>query len=114
MKGAADALRILAWNQIAFLAAVAIYCSVQIATFSPNAVIPAEDQDALKQLGDKTGLLDPKMWGAMNAGMYVVIFVVSAASQGGLALYYWRRTKYLDLFRTASDSERQLLLQIAP
>jgi hypothetical protein len=117
LKGAADALRILAWNQLAFFAAVAIYCGVQMATFSTASLISPEDQAALKQLEDTSGgstLLDPKTWKSLNAGMYALVILVSFASQGGLALYYYRRRKYLDLFRSASESEKQLLLQIAP
>jgi hypothetical protein len=116
LKGAADALRILAWNQIAFFAAVAIYCGVQIATFSPESQLSAEDRDALKQLQGATGsgLLDPKVWKSLNSGIYAVIILVSFASQGGLALYYARRRKHLEVFRSATEAERQLLLQIAP
>jgi hypothetical protein len=114
LKGAADSLRILAWNQLAFFAAVAIYCIVQMVTFSPNAVVSPEDQAMLKQLGDTTGLLDPKTWKPLNALIYAAIIVVSFASQGGLAFYYARRRKSLDLFHSASEAEKQLLLQITP
>jgi hypothetical protein len=114
LKGGADSLRILAWNQLAFFAAVTIYCILQIATFSPNSIISPEDQATLKQLGDTSGLLDPKTWKPLYALIYGAVILVSFASQGGLALYYVRRGKYLELFRSASESEKQLLLQIAP
>jgi hypothetical protein len=116
LKGQGDSLRILAWNQLAFFAAVTIYCGVQIATFSTASLISAEDQATLKQVEDATGstMLDPKVWKPLNTAMYAAIIMVSLASQGGLAWYYARRKKPLDVFRSASDAEKQLLLQIAP
>jgi hypothetical protein len=119
LKGAADALRILTWNQLAFFAAIAIYCGVKIVTFSTASLVSPETRDAMAQLQGATGssLLDPQTEKTLKLGylaMYGLIILISLASQGGLALYYARRHKYLDLFRSASESEKQLLLQIAP
>ena len=116
LKGAADSLRILAWNQVAFFAAVAIYCGVQIVTFSTASLVSADDRQALQELQETTGstMLDPKTWKSLNSSFYGLFILVSFASQGGLALYYRRRRKYLESFCSASQAEKQLLLQIAP
>ena len=119
LQGTEDSLRILTWNQLAFFAAVAIYCGVQMATFSVQSLISPETRSVLGELPGASGgnLFDPQTEKSLKLAyiaVYALIILVSLASQGGLALYYARRRKHLDLFRSASDWEKQLLLQISP
>lgn len=108
LRGGANATRMLALNQLAFLAAIIVYCCAQMATFSVSTItsqIPAE-----------FGTLDPssqqlirQLWN----GFYILLIILSIIFQGGLALYYHRKAQHVARFRSADQWEKDLLMRIA-
>jgi hypothetical protein len=115
LAGQTNALRILAFNQIAFLAAIGLYCLIQIVTFSGNSAIQSLNAE-LKQAGggaDVGSLVDPQLASSLNTMLYVVVFGVSIASQGGLAWYYTRRQKYLEAFAASEPWQREFLQKVS-
>ena len=108
LRGDANATRILALNQLGFLAAITVYCCVQMATFSVASItsqIPAE----LGTLDASTKQMVRQLW----YGFYGLLIFLSVIFQGGLALYYHRCAKHVERFRAAQDWEKQLLMRIA-
>jgi len=111
LRGEPNALRILCFNQLAFLAAIAIYCGIQIASFSTSSL--AQELKSAAGGADVGEIIDPNFIHRMNSWFYASVIVVSIASQGGLAWYYYRRQKYLDAFRAAEPWQRDLLQKVA-
>ena len=107
LRGDASATRILAFNQLAFLAAIIIYCCMQMAMFSLSSLtkeIPPE----LGPIDPSTQQLIRQLWN----GFYILLIFLSLVFQGGLALYYHRKAKHVDRFRSAQDWEKDLLIRI--
>ena len=114
LNGNPRALRLLAFNQLGFLAAIAIYCVTQIVTFSAKSLTQSLNSQLREAGGGDLGnLIDPQMAQSLNTTLYVSVLVVAIASQGGLALYYWRRQKHLDAYLTAEPWQRQLLQTVS-
>ncbi len=118
LNGKSNALRVLAFNQLGFLAAIAIYCGVQIATFSSKSLTQSLNTKIQEMGGGDLGdLIDPKtapqMAQSVNTGFYGLVLLVSIASQGGLAWYYARRGKYLEAYRSAEPWQRDLLQKVS-
>lgn len=111
LRGSADALRILSLNQLAFLAAIAIYCGVQILTFSTGAL--TQELSSAAGGTDVAQLIDVNTIHRLNSWFYASVIVVGIASQGGLAWYYARRQKHLDAFRAAEPWQRNLLQTVS-
>lgn len=116
LAGGENSLRILMWNQLAFFAAVAIYCLIQMATFSTQSLVSPETSNLLAEMSGGTGGLDPsivKMGKLVCFALYSLIIVISFISQGGLALYYAKRQRHLDAFRAATEWERKLVMGVS-
>ena len=114
LRGEPNAIRMLAFNQLAFLGAIVIYCGIQITSFSTNALTKELNAAAggadLSVLGS---FGDPKFIHQLNSLFYGVVIAISVASQGGLAWYYARRQKYLDAYRAAEPWQRELLQRVS-
>ena len=103
-----NATRILALNQLFFLAAITVYCCAQIATFSFSSIA--------SQIPPELGPLDAstqRMIHQAYNGFYIVLIFLSVIFQGGLALYYHRQARHVARFRSAQDWEKTLLMRIA-
>lgn len=114
LKGERNALKILAWNQVAFFAAIALYCIVQMVGFSSHSLISGDTRSLLAQMNDSG--LDKEMehWARLGTfAIYGTILIGSFFSQGGLALYYARRQNHLNTFTAAPAWQKQLLVGIA-
>ena len=101
----------LSINQLAFLAAIAIYCGIQILSFSTNSL--TKELNSAAGGADIGELIDPNFIHRLNSWFYGIVIAVSIASQGGLAWYYARRQKYLDAFRAAEPWQRELLQKVS-
>lgn len=107
-----SAARMLGFNQIAFLCIICAYCLAQMYLFS----VGKGSASAMNaQLGPAADAM-PGLVSAMPLivyGLYGSVMVVSLASQGLLALYYFRRHEPLQTFgRQVSDPVRRLLTEM--
>jgi hypothetical protein len=108
LNGDENATKVLALNQLGFLAAIVIYCIVQMGRFSLSSLTA--------QLPPEIGPLDPSTQRLVRQlwyGFYILLIVLSLAFQGGLALYYHRCRKHVARFAKAQDWEKQLVMKIA-
>lgn len=108
---------LLGVNQLAFLGLITLYCIVRLASFSPVAAQAALGmsslQTSLNQLPDVQADLQ-RQWDAwvpvIAYGFYSLIIALSLAYQGGLAVYYFTRRKYLLAFRRDTPAWIERLL----
>ena len=101
-RGEPSAAILLGVNQLAFLGLITVYCVVRLASFSPVAAQAALGmsslQTSLNRLPDVQADIQRQLdaWVPVIAyGFYSLIIALSLAYQGGLALYYFTRRKYL-------------------
>ena len=106
LRAEPGAARLLMLNQLALLACIAIYCAVQIATFSvqqvKNQALSPNVRSELAATPEITQMVDgsiDRYAPMLHYGFYSVVLLLSVACQGGMALYYARRQRRLDSFR---------------
>jgi hypothetical protein len=112
------ATRLLALNQLVFLGLITIYCVWQMATMSPadlkNMIMSPEFRAQAQQI---PGLLEPydspiDAHGTLIiCGFYGLVIVLSIAFQGGMALYYHTRQKFVEAFLRQPTWVRSLVLK---
>ncbi len=115
-----SAARLLGANQLAFLAAIVIYCAVNMLTFSTDqaktAALSPEARSQLTAMPSMQKAIDRQIdfWAPMlTYGFYSLIVIVSLCSQGGLALYYWRRRRHIESFnRVTPGWIRRLFIEM--
>ena len=97
--------RLLGANQLAFLGIITIYCLIQILAFSTDrakdGLLTEEARSQLAMMPDLQEGIEKSIdrWAPiLTYGMYSVIIVLSICFQGGLALYYFTRKKYVESF----------------
>ncbi len=103
-------------NQLAFLGLIALYCVIQMVTFSTAAtqgeLLSADMRSALAQLQGTDMDLDREMrtWAPLFAyGFYSLIIVLSICFQGGMAVYYFTRKRHLQAVAAATPAWIQRL-----
>ena len=102
-RGQRDAPAFLARNQLMFVGLIAAYCVYQMVTFNPDemraaAGLSGKDAQVLELgAGDLTRTLDSLLPVAVY-GFYLLVILLIAVCQGGLALYYFTRKKYIEVF----------------
>jgi len=114
LRGDEGAPKLLAMNQLAFIAAISIYCCVQMATTSVKSSLDELNQAAGGQL-DVGGLISKDNAHQMQLavyGFYGLVMLVSWASQGRLALYYWRRKAIVAAYNAAPEWQRKIILSM--
>lgn len=106
------ASRLLAFNQLALLLIIGVYCvaqSIAYIRFAPMLAIPPESVTEFNKMFSQLGLnytinanslKDFAV--ALIVGIYVIVFVVSVIFQGGLAIYYWTRRKGIDAYHAST------------
>ena len=86
-------------NQLLFVLVIIAYCVYQMATFSPDAMYSSPE--TREMLAQAAGDLQQAIEAALPLFYYAVyglVMLLSAVCQGGLALYYVTRRRYVDLF----------------
>ena len=111
------AATLLMRNQLLFLAMIALYCIVQLATFSvermKNEALSPEVRAELAAAPQMAHEIDTDLekWGTLtHYALYSSLLVVSIFFQGGLALYYGTRRKHVQAYRDATPPWAQHLL----
>ncbi len=90
------AATVLGGNQLALLAVIAAYCTVQMAAFSPEQ-LSSELQSQFGGLPGMQRMLD--QWSPMlTYGFYGLIILISVGFQGGTARYYFRGRSHIEAF----------------
>ena len=115
LKADEGAPKLLALNQLAFIAAISIYCVAQMASTSVKSSIDDLNQAAGGQL-DVSQLVSKDSARQMQQLVYAfygVVMLVSWISQGRLALYYWRRKATIAAFRGTPEWQRQLVRNVS-
>ena len=113
------AARSLALNQLAFLGLIIIYCLGQMIAFSPDdakaAALSPEARAQLNAMPSMAGAIDGQIerWAPLlTYGFYSLVILLSAASQGGMALYYYTRRRHIEAFnRKTPPWIRRLLVE---
>jgi len=100
LRAELGATRMLMLNQLALFACVAIYCIVQLSTFSTQSIV-TEITSMLDQDIESQGRLVHYIR-LVHYALYGSVLLASLASQGGLALYYARRRKQVESFRAGA------------
>jgi len=98
-RGERSAPGFLARNQLLFVLVIIAYCVYQMATFSPDAMYSSPE--TREMLAQAAGDLQQAIEAALPLFYYAVyglVMLLSAVCQGGLALYYVTRRRYVDLF----------------
>lgn len=116
------AARWLATNQLAFLGLIMLYCAIQMLTFSPEevkaAALSPETRAQLNAAPDMARDIDRmiEQWAPLvTYGFYSLVIVLSIFFQGGMALYYFTRRKWLEAFqRQTPPWVRRLLVECEP
>ena len=119
-RASPSATGMLAANQLAFLGLIVLYCVVQMATFSPAAwkaaAVSPEFRTQLSAMPDVQRDIDGQIdrWAPLAVyGFYGLVILLSAAAQGGLALYYFTRRKHVAAFTAATPEWiRRLFVEI--
>jgi hypothetical protein len=113
-----SAPRLLALNQLAFLGVITVYCIIQMIAASPEALkAEAISPEFRSQMSQMPGMLNDTdaligQWGPLlMRGFYLLIIVLSIGFQGGLALYYHTRRKYVDAYNRQPEWVRRLLAE---
>jgi hypothetical protein len=107
------ATRVLAFNQLALVAAIWIYSIVRIvAAYHDDNPLA----DSLQQSPELEGLLgDTQSMGsvfrAATVGFYGVVMFASLLMQGALAFYYWTRRAPMERYRTQVPTWVQRVLE---
>jgi hypothetical protein len=115
LRGDVGAPKLLAMNQLAFIAAISIYCLVQMATTSVKSSLDELNQAADGQI-DVSQLLSKDSAHQMQMGVYAFygfVMLISWVSQGRLALYYWRRKATVEAFNATPEWQRQLVRNVS-
>ena len=110
-QGLPSAAVLLGKNQLAFMTLIVVYCIIQMLTFSaaPAGGKPGSGdlQSALSPLDN----LDPSLGRSIQSwvpivtyGFYSLVIVLSIAFQGGLALYYFRRKRPLEVIQQGTSA----------
>ena len=110
----------LGWNQVALLGVITFYCLLEMASFSPEevktAAISPEVRSQLATMPGMSAEIDKMIetWAPYAVyGFYSVLILVSVGFQGGLALYYFSRRKYVEAFnRETAEWVRKILLEV--
>lgn len=89
--GLPSAANFLACNQLAFLGLISAYCVFQMLTFSTAELDAAIGSQTPPEVSQLVGSLAP----LVTVGFYSLVIVMSIVFQGGLAMYYFTRRKYL-------------------
>ncbi len=102
----ASAARVLAFNQLALLGLICVYCAMQAFGFSSEQIksmaVSPEFREQLKGLPQHTlqpidALID--RWAPLvTYGFYGLVALLSAGCQGGLAAYYFSRRRAIVAF----------------
>ena len=110
------AVKLLTRNQLAFLAMIALYCLLKIATFSTASLkaeaLPADVRAELAPMPEIAQMVDQNVdrYGPLAyRGFYALVLLVSVGCQGGMAWYYARREKHVAAFQAAPAWAKQLL-----
>jgi len=105
-RAQAGAARHLGWNQVALLGVITLYCVLEMATFSPedvkSAALSPEVRSQLAALPGMQAQIEGliETWAPYAVyGFYSALILLSIGFQGGLALYYFSRGKYIETFR---------------
>ncbi len=100
-EGDPDAARTLGSNQLFLFAVISFYCVVQMVSFAradlDDLVMSPEMRGQIGYLPE-LGSLEKQADAILPLvvyGFYALVIVASAAFQGGLAIYYFSRRKYL-------------------
>ena len=114
------AARALAGNQLALFGLIALYCVVQMVGFSPAqakaAAISPEVRSQLNGMPSMAKAIDSQIdrWAPLlTYGFYGLVIVVSLIFQGGMALYYFTRTRHLAAFNSRTPPwVRRVVIEI--
>jgi len=105
------AARWLGANQLALLGLIALYCLMQMAAFSPEAVQAAAlspevraQLNAMPQMVRSIDNLVLRWAPIITYGFYSLIIGLSVCFQGGMALYYFTRRKHVERFNRATPA----------
>ena len=117
-----SAARWLGKNQLAFIGLIVLYCAIQMLTFSAEeiraAALSPEFRAQLGAMPDMEREIDRNIeqWAPLvTYGFYSLVIVLSVLFQGGLALYYFTRQKFLDAFQRGTPPwVRRLLVECTP
>jgi len=100
------AARVLALNQLAFMALIVFYCGIQMLSASPEAATSALlTPELMSQLRDMPGMDQAMLTEiarsgpALLYGFYSLVILLSVLAQGGMALYYVSRRRHLETYR---------------
>jgi hypothetical protein len=94
---------LLGWNQLGFLVLIVGYClwmiHASIGSF-------AAELQAVPELESALGPLDgfDSLYRMLVVGFYGAVIALSAAFQGGCAIYYFTRRKYIDAYLQETPS----------
>ncbi len=113
-KADPSACTMLGINQLAFLAVIIVYCVLQM--FTPPAeikslVVSNETRQLMPQMQELNRMVTDIDRIAMPVyyGFYGLVIVLSAAFQGGLALYYFGRRKLVEAYLQSTPAWIQRL-----
>jgi len=105
--------KLLAYNQLAFIAAITIYCGVQMATLSIKKTIT--EMNNSPELGGQVDINElfskesQKQLQYAVYGFYGIVALLAWISQGRLALYYWRKKPAVEAFNATPEWQKQLV-----
>ncbi len=98
-QGLPEAAGMLGTNQLALLGLIVIYCLLQMISFSSDAALSAVLQGRSSELSD-LGVAIEQTFRSLAPlvvyTLYSLVIVLSAIFQGGLAVYYFSRRRYLE------------------
>ena len=118
-RAEAGAARHLGWNQVALLGVITFYCLLEMAAISAE-----EMKTAAMSAKEQLAALLPGMTVEMDRrietlvpylvyGFYTLVILVSAAFQGGMALYYFTRRKHVEAFnRETPEWVRKIFVEV--
>ncbi len=102
-KGLPSAAGLLGLNQLALLVLVSGYCLFQMAGFwsvrTESGLLPTELRGQLSAAPEVAAQLDQalRVWTPPAViGFYLLVIILSAAVQGGMAFYYFTRKRHLE------------------
>lgn len=113
------AAKLLGANQLAFAGVITLYCLVKMLTFSTEqvkaAALSPEFRSQLSAMPSLQKSIDTEIdqWAPLvTYGFYSLVIVLSVGFQGGLALYYFSRRKYIESFNDSTPKwVRELLAE---
>lgn len=116
-----SAPKMLALNQLAFLGVITLYCISQVAFFSTadikaSALSPEFRAELTKGMPDMARSTDALIdqWAPLAMfGFYSLVVLLSIVFQGGMALYYYTRRRYVDAFNRQTPAWiRRLFIEV--